>query len=307
MTQNTKDVLEKYQVRKSKKQKTEFIDFVTERARAMGYTVNIEKGSLGARNIVIGDPDTAKVVYTAHYDTCARLPFPNFLTPKNIFIYILYNIAVVFGFFAVAFVIGFAFGVISALSGLPAEIGSYAARIMYLVLLVLLFAGPANKTTVNDNTSGVTLLFEAMEKMPNALKSKAAFVFFDLEESGLIGSGSFAKKHKSVRDNTPLVNFDCVSDGENMLIVAKGKAYEYAEVLKSVFESNESVKAEVANKAFYPSDQAKFKKGIGVAFFLKTKGGMLYMNKIHTSKDKVYREENIIYLTDGVIKLTERI
>jgi hypothetical protein len=48
----------------------------------------VEKASFGGRNIVIGNPDTAKVLYTAHYDTCARLPFPNFITPKNIFIYL---------------------------------------------------------------------------------------------------------------------------------------------------------------------------------------------------------------------------
>ena len=39
----------------------------------------------------------------------------------------------------------------------------------------------------------------------------------------------------------------------------------------------------------------------------KTKGGMLYMDKIHTPKDTVYREENIAYLVDGGIRLTEQL
>ena len=57
-----------------------------------GYDFKVEKGAFGARNIVIGDPEAAKVLYTAHYDTCARMPFPNFITPKCLPIYLLYQI-----------------------------------------------------------------------------------------------------------------------------------------------------------------------------------------------------------------------
>ena len=91
MTETTKTIFEKYQIRKTKKQKTEFISFVKGKAESLGYTCEIENGSFGARNIVVGDPKKAKVVYTAHYDTCPRLPFPNFITPKNFLIYLLYQ------------------------------------------------------------------------------------------------------------------------------------------------------------------------------------------------------------------------
>ena len=87
MTQTTKEIFEKYQVRKTKKQKTAFIEYVKQTAERYGYEYKVEKGAFGVRNIIIGNPDTAKVLYTAHYDTCARLPFPNFITPKNFFIY----------------------------------------------------------------------------------------------------------------------------------------------------------------------------------------------------------------------------
>ena len=89
MTESTKTVFEKYQVRKTKKQKSGFIGYVSEYAESLGYEHKLEKGSFGARNIVVGDPEKAKEVYTAHYDTCPVLPFPNFITPKNIGIYIL--------------------------------------------------------------------------------------------------------------------------------------------------------------------------------------------------------------------------
>ena len=82
-------VLENHQVRKSKKQKQAFGDFLESYAADRGYTFQVEKGFLGARNLVVGDPDSARVVYTAHYDTCPVLPFPNFITPKSIGWYLL--------------------------------------------------------------------------------------------------------------------------------------------------------------------------------------------------------------------------
>ena len=91
-------------------------------------------------------------------------------------------------------------------------------------------AGPANEHTVNDNTSGVTTLIDTMTILPDELKSDVAFIFFDLEEAGLVGSKSFFKKHKNVMNNKLLVNFDCVSDGENILLVLNKKAVHYRTV-----------------------------------------------------------------------------
>ncbi len=298
-----KEIFGKYEVRKTKKQKTAFIEYTTQKATELGYKPRVEKGTFGVRNIVIGEPERAKVIYTAHYDTCARLPFPNFLTPKNIGIYILYNIAVVLGFFAVGFVLGVLSGIVGEALGWSWSMRSNIARLLYFGLLLLMFAGPANKHTANDNTSGVTVLFGIMKTLPEAQRDKVAFVFFDCEESGLIGSASFAKSHKIVKADTLLINFDCVSDGKNMIILAKKDAEPYSELLSKAYESDGDIEVDVTNKAFYPSDQAKFKKGVGVAAFKKTKGGTLYINRIHTSKDTVYRRENIDFLVNGSVKL----
>ena len=83
MNETTARLFESHEVRKTKKQKSAFIDFVSERAEQLGYECKVERGSFGARNISVGDVNTASVVYTAHYDTCPRLPFPNFITPKT--------------------------------------------------------------------------------------------------------------------------------------------------------------------------------------------------------------------------------
>ena len=56
-------------------------------------------------------------------------------------------------------------------------------------------------------------------------RANTAFVFFDLEEAGMIGSSRFAKVHKKVMKQKLLVNFDCVSDGDHFLIVHSKKAH----------------------------------------------------------------------------------
>ncbi|MBQ8497729.1 MAG: M28 family peptidase [Clostridia bacterium] len=311
MTQTTKTVFEKYEIRKTKKQKSAFIDYVKSIAAENGYQSTVEKGTLGARNIVVGSPEKAKVIYTAHYDTCPVLPFPNFITPKNFLIYLLYQIAIMLLVFIPAILLSALFEWIApSLPIDPGDVSFWSLMIYEAVLIgfiILLLAGPANKHTANDNTSGVTTLLNLMIAMPEELRENAAFVFFDLEESGLIGSSSFANKHKQTMKNKPLINFDCVSDGEHILFVVRKKADIYVPMLKKAFSENENVKVEIVTKGvFYPSDQANFAGGIGVAALKKSKRlGILYMDRIHTGRDTVYREENIAFLTQGTIKFTE--
>ena len=310
MTETTKEIFEKYQVRKTKKQKSAFIEYVKQIAERYGYEYKVEKASFGARNIVIGHPDTAKVLYTAHYDTCSRLPFPNFITPKNFLVYLLYQFLIVGAFFACAFVLGLVIGLIFSFAPINEDISyaivSFLPLVIYFVLLYLLLGGPANKNTANDNTSGVTTILDIMTELPQDQKDKVAFVLFDLEELGLIGSSSFASKHKNAKKNTLVINFDCVSDGETMLFALKRTTKKYAQLLEKAFVSTPDITVDITQNAFYPSDNASFKGGIGVAALKKSKlFGTLYMDRIHTRKDIIYRKENIRFLTSGAIKLTQ--
>ena len=310
MTETTREIFENYQVRKTKKQKTAFIGYVKRLAERSGYDFKVENGSFGVRNIVIGNPDTAKVLYTAHYDTCARLPFPNFITPKNFLVYLLYQFLIVGVFFAITFAFTFLAGLALSFTPIGKETSSFIITLLseavWLGLLFLLVAGPANKNTANDNTSGVTTVLDIMQALPQEQKGKVAFVLFDLEEAGLFGSSAFASKHKTIKKNTLVINFDCVSDGETMLFALKRTTKQYASLLEEAFVSTPDMAVEITSNAFYPSDNAAFKGGIGVAALKRSKRfGTLYMDRIHTNKDVIYREENIRFLTAGAIKLTQ--
>ena len=147
-----------------------------------------------------------------------------------------------------------------------------------------------------------------MTALPADLRGEVAFVFFDLEEMGLFGSSGFASKHGDLRKNTLLVNFDCVSDGRTMLFALRKGAKPYADALAEAFPSSEDRPVEILSKGvFYPSDQANFTCGVGVASLKRTRRGLLYMDRIHTKRDTVYEEDNIAYLTEGAVRLAEKL
>ena len=303
MTETTKTIFGKYEVRKTKKQKTDFINWVKSLAGKTGYDINIEKGLFGARNIIIGDPEKAKVIYTAHYDTCAKSPFPNLITPKNIYLYAFGQII----FTAIAILILSVFTLI--LYSLKVPFAIQITEILLCALIISMMFGPANKHTANDNTSGVTTIIDTINAMPKDLKTNAAFILFDLEEAGLWGSISYRLKHNKSMKEKLLINFDCVSDGNNILIVVKKGAKQYIQKIKNAFKQTANYKVEVlTKKVFYPSDQMLFPTGVGVAALKCTKRfNILYMNRIHTKKDTAYQERNIHYLVKSAISLTRTI
>ncbi len=309
MTEYAETVFETFEVRKSKRQRAAFRDFLRNVAAKEGYAYREEKGLFGARNVVIGNTRTARVLYTAHYDTCARMPVPNFITPANFAVYLLYQMLLVAGMFAVA-VPGAVLcgGLVRAVGGSgDAMILHVTAgfEVSLLVALWLLMFGPANPHTANDNTSGVTALLDLMVALPPALRGEVAFVFFDLEELVMLGSMGYSAYHPEA-ENQLVINFDCVSDGDTILFAVRKHAAQYAPMIEAAFPSTERYTVLVRTKGvFYPSDQTQFRLGVGVAALKKTKKGLLYMNRIHTKSDTVYEEENIAYLTAHSVRLAE--
>ena len=296
MTDLSREILRDWQVRKTKAQKLRFIEFM--RSRLPGLRVE-EGGTPRCRNLVLGDPESAEVVFTAHYDTCARLPFPNFITPRNLLIYLLYQLLILLPFFALGALLGFVLASLDVYAPGAMMLSFFLA--MGLMLYVFLF-GPANPHTVNDNTSGVVTLCELIGGLNEEELARCAFVFFDHEENGLLGSSFFASKHKKAMKDKPLINFDCVSDGDTFLFVQSGKAKKRCgAALAEAFVDTPDKQVTLAGPlgAFYPSDQANFPCGVGVAALNRSPVLGLYMTRIHTAKDTVCDERNFAFLVEG--------
>lgn len=311
MTDTSISILERYQVRKNKKQKNDFIEYLTQSLKNDGYEPKVEKASLGFKNIVVGSPRDAKVIFTAHYDTAPRLPVPNFITPKCLPIYLLYQLFLIAMMLLIAVIPPIIIGVIATLCGANELVISLIPLLIEVMLAfecILLLVGPANRHTANDNTSGVITLIEIMNALPKEKREEAAFVFFDGEEVGLFGSSAFRKKYKNETQGKPIVNFDCVSDGSHILLAVRKKAKMLIPALEEAYSGNGLLETDIATNAFYPSDQINFPMGIGVAALKKSKRlKMLYMDRIHTSRDTVFEEKNIEFLTQGSLKLVEKL
>lgn len=304
MIENPMDVLTQFPIRKNKKQKQAFRDAVQSYCCSLDYEYNTEKGSFGAQNVVIGNPETANYLVTAHYDTPAALPFPNLITPQNPVTFILYQFLVVFLYIIAAVIPGVVIGVVME----DPELGSGLALLIYWIMLILMLVGPANKHNANDNTSGVVTVLETAKELPEAYRDQFCFVLFDLEEAGLIGSAAYAKRHKKEIKNQIVLNCDCVGDGDEIMMFPTKKLKKNECKMESLsrIETVRGVKSlKLHRKGFsvYPSDQKNFPYGVGIAAFRRSKWAGLYCDKIHTKKDTVLEEENVSILRDSILNL----
>lgn len=297
------DIPELFPVRKTGKQKLAFREAVREYLAQLGYAVSFESGSFRSRNVIAGDPERAKYLVTAHYDTCARMFVPNLLTPCNLPLFLLYQfficLLLIVPTLAAAGLVGYLFD--SFLVG----------YILWLVLLwggiALMMIGPANSSNANDNTSGVVTLLEIARSLPEKNRKDVCFVLFDLEEAGLIGSASYRKTHKKASDSQMVLNLDCVGDGNEILFFPAAKLKKQKERLASLEKitgqfGKKSISVRAKGFSIYPSDQVNFPYGVGICALNRGKAG-LYLSRIHTPKDTVLDKTNVNILRAAIITL----
>lgn len=303
MTALSRKILDEYQVRKTKKQKTAFIDLM----KANFPEISVQEGGFPkCRNLIAGDVEKAKVILTAHYDTCAQLPVPNFITPKNFLFTALYSLLIVLPVALATYLVNVLVGMYTA----DFTVHYAASLVIYLAFMLVLLAGPANKHTANDNTSGVIVLCELMQTLTAQQKEQVAFVFFDHEETGLLGSSLFHKQFKKIMDEKLLINFDCVSDGDHMMVSAsKAARADYGDQLKEAFLPTEEkdILFTRSERTYYPSDQVGFKKAVAIASLHHKKLIGYYMDRIHTSRDTQFDTRNITLLCDSILRFLKNL
>lgn len=304
MLQKPMDVLQQFPVRKSKKQKQSFRNAAQEYIEKQGYAVKIEEGVLGAKNVVIGNPDTAQYLVTAHYDTPASIGIPNLITPCNLPAFILIQLYLLMVFFAVSLPGGLLVGYLTD----NGAMGYLTWYVLYMGMLVLMMFGPANPSNVNDNTSGVVTVLEILTSLPENQRDKVCFVLFDLEEAGLIGSASFWKAHQKTANNQLMLNLDCVGDGDEILFFPTKKLKANAQKLSKLETicgsfGKKSIALHKTGFAYYPSDQQHFPNGVGIAALRRKKGVGLYCSRIHTRRDTILDPTNVNILRAAIISL----
>lgn len=303
------EILQLFQTRKSNKEKDKFADYLSSRLIKAGYSeedIHLQtkgKGLFRTRNIIVGNPDEAKVIIGAHYDTCALSPVPNFMAPTNPFLFLLTQVLIVVVVILLAGIVSYCAMLISD----SPVIGYFAFLGAMILLLIQLMFGFKNPHTANDNTSGTITITRILETLEPEFRNKVCAVYFDNEEKGLFGSDFFASKHKDAKKNKILINFDCVGDGQYLVTMAKKRARKethyqaFIDTLqKHSSGKNLKYRARKMLPMMFPSDQIYFRKGIGVCALKRSPLG-LYCARIHTPFDTHCREDNIQFLTESLV------
>ena len=304
MLQEPMDVLTQHPIRKTKAQKEDFRSSVMPYLTGLGYEPKLEKGSMGAQNMIVGDPEKAKYLITAHYDTPAAMPIPNFITPCSFLPFLGYQLLVTAGFLAIMFLVSLAAAFIWNEFWFIWTV-SYVSLIGMMLLMLL---GPANRSNANDNTSGVVTVLEIARTLPENLRDKVCFVLFDLEEAGLVGSSSYFKAHKAVAQKQIVLNLDCVGDGDEILFFPGKKLIKDHEKMAWLCRAvghygPKSIAVRDKGFRYYPSDQKHFPYGVGIAAFRRKKLLGHYCSRIHTKKDTILETTNVNILRAAITTL----
>lgn len=191
MTSLSEEILKKYQVRKTKAQKTRFIEFMQSK---LPGTESRGGGFPRCRNLDPGRCGEGGVYSFRPLRHLRRSAFPQFYHAEKFSYKHPLQPACQYSLFCPDFWADLLLG--------RFDLGFWTHELLslslfFLFLYFVLSGGRANPHTANDNTSGVVALCELMEALSGEELARTAFVFFDHEESGLFGSAFSVRSIKS--------------------------------------------------------------------------------------------------------------
>lgn len=278
------DELTFYQERMHRKSKEKFRKYLKMKANENGINHSLLPDTFVAKNVVIGDLKNAKYVLGAHYDTPPRMPS---LLMKNVKVFNILSIAIIPIFIIVLVIL---------------KLPPFIFLITWFVsMLYLMGVGVANKYNFNDNTSGVITLLALMEKIKS---DKVAYVFFDNEEKGLLGSLQLSMIMKKDKKYFPrkkvFINFDCVGVG-NVFGITSFNNKEYAQKIMDL-NTNDIISFEHRKPSMFEgSDHFSFKNWNSMGIMCYNRKGKKYsLNNMHCHKDKIINLKNIEILVNLV-------
>ena len=289
-----KEICDVYGERMHPKNKKRFRNYVCSVAKSLDYKCNIESGLL-AKNIIIGNPEKAEFVVTAHYDTPPRLP--KFFV-KHMLFHSLISLPLLF--------LGFNFLLTQAFLFFNLSINFVNIvfpTINYLICGGLVgyslgFLGNANKKNYNDNSSGILGILNLMEKYKSdEFKSKICFVLTDNEEKGLLGALYYSRKHKKSLRCQTVINLDCIGNGDQFNLYYCGE--KETEIIKSIKElKQEKYKFKsIKSSLLSMSDHIAFRKSNHVCLLsVEQKNNKSLYNQIHSINDTIINENNIDFV-----------
>ncbi len=283
--------------RMSRKNKRRF------REEMLGYENSRVDNHLFAKNIIIGDVEKAKVIISAHYDTPPRLPvwFVKHLTFWGI-------IGVPTMFYLIMRLL-FQLPVLVKWNWIYENLDLYfTATIIFIYAILLSYVlylfgllGNPNKVNMNDNTSGVIVVLEMVDRLQG--NDDFAFVLFDNEEKGLFGSLHFRKKYGKKLKGKKIVVLDCVGVGDELILYTAGRKTGLVDDIKEMdLEVDFGIKHK-RSTIMSMSDHFAFKGLNHVLMLMQYRGGKNSLAKIHTKKDTVINYDKLFQIPNILEKI----
>ncbi len=303
------ELIESHPIRYTQVQKTAFRQWALEKAKADGWQARVEENGrfIKHRSVVIGEPEHAAMVFTAHYDTPAVSPLPNLLIPRSAPVFLAWQLLNVALMLAVSLLVTAVADVFIA--NAQAVLWIFVA--CYLGCLLLTKVGPANKQNVNNNSSGVAALMQTMAAIPREHRGKMAFILFDDGEKGALGSKAYAREHLQQQYVKTIVDLDCVGVGDTILVIGKKLARmrpEYVRLCAAMREEDDrAVDIVEGGVTTYTSDRDSFKCGVAVLACRRSPGVGYLVTRLNTRRDTQADQGNIDFLTRRFASLAEKL
>ncbi|MBR3561991.1 MAG: M28 family peptidase [Oscillospiraceae bacterium] len=303
-------VQREFPVRRKPTEKEKFRLWLVGTLRELGYQPKLQHRETALRiggdvtNVVVGDPEKAKLLLVAHYDTGVRTLLPPFYMPTRpltAFLYLaLTPVLVLAGSFVLSFALTFPFN------------APYLTLPLFLILMVtaLLYLrfGPSETRNLNDNTSGVAALLETAAALTPGCRDKVAFAFLDGGFGGLSGAKGFRARYPSAKEKT-VINVNCVAEGGELLILPNKYSRWDGEVLDAILDSFENGEhtttfLKTDGLIYYPSDNRAFRHSFAICACETLRG---FGRIVRPAKAADVDPEKIQLLKSGLCKLAETI
>lgn len=309
MSKYAERIAREYPLRFKPKEKEAFRLYLMGALREMGYDPSLQSRETALKvgghvtNVVAGDPETARLILVARYDTPLRSLLPPLVMPTRPVTALLYlaltPALVLLGSFVVSFALTFALN--QPRWTLPLFLALLLAALLYLRF------GPAETQNLADNTSGVAALLETAALLTPGVRAKVAFAFLDGGFGGMGGAKGFRAKYPSAKEKT-VINVNCVARGDELLVLPSRYSRWNGEALDAILDSFEngehtSVFLKTDGLTYYPSDNRAFRYSFTVCACEKLAG---FGRIVRPRRADAISEENITILKNGFCKLIDK-
>ena len=296
-----KELLKAHPVRASRRQKKAFRLALLSYVRSLHYSAYVESGSLGGRNVVIGDPRTARYLICTHYDTCRNVPVPYMAAPCSLSGSLLALIRQCFLILLLPLVLT---AVLLIFLDLPGD-RYWIFPLLFLVSVLSLLFSKTNPFSLSHFDGSILTLLAVAAGLPVGQRKKVCFLLLDQGEQGFLGARSYVKSHKGDLQNQILLDLSGAGRGD-VLVFSPGQSLQKDEqLLKSLLKltgsyGTKQIRLCSTGFHFFFSDGTRFPRHIQAAA-LEKRGRHLCIRR--DPGNPGVDEQNVNLLQAAVISL----